>query len=98
MYTRGSTDQRILATYTEPTNTFTYNVPNNRCDGDGVCQFGFTDFFQSKSVRSSNGLGFSGGVEDDGDGDGDGRLCVFGMFRGSLVGDDRMQFSCSSCK
>jgi hypothetical protein len=46
-----SINEGIAATYTSPGNTFTYNVPNNGCDGD-VCQFGFTDIFPGKKMRA----------------------------------------------
>ncbi|KAH7409417.1 hypothetical protein BKA64DRAFT_742515 [Cadophora sp. MPI-SDFR-AT-0126] len=45
-----SINEGIAATYTNPTNTFTYNVPNNGCDANNVCQFGFTDNFPGKKM------------------------------------------------
>ncbi|KAE8440989.1 hypothetical protein EG329_006126 [Mollisiaceae sp. DMI_Dod_QoI] len=53
-YSWGSIDEGIAATYTDPTNTFTYNVPNNGCVGN-VCQFGFTDLFPSRKERAFRG-------------------------------------------
>lgn len=44
-------NEGIAATYTSPGNTFTYNVPNNGCDG-AFCQFGFTDIFPGKRMRA----------------------------------------------
>ncbi|KUJ21448.1 uncharacterized protein LY89DRAFT_730227 [Mollisia scopiformis] len=54
-YTWNSVDEGIAATYTDPTNAFTYNVPNNGCDDAGDCQFGFTDLFPSKKGRAFRG-------------------------------------------
>jgi hypothetical protein len=53
-YTWDSVDGSIAATYTtpNPTNTFTYNVPNLGCSGEGpTCSFGFQDIFPGKKVR-----------------------------------------------
>jgi hypothetical protein len=50
-YSWDSINDGIAATYTNPTNAFTYNVPNNGCDGN-VCQFGFTDLFPGKKARA----------------------------------------------
>jgi hypothetical protein len=53
-YTWEIYDGPIAATYTDPTNTFTYNVPNTGCSGDGpTCTFGFQDLFPSKRTRRS---------------------------------------------
>ncbi|CZT07792.1 uncharacterized protein RAG0_13107 [Rhynchosporium agropyri] len=46
-----SLHEGIAATYTNPTNTFTYNVPNNGCIGSN-CQFGFTHNFPGKKARA----------------------------------------------
>jgi len=50
-YTWNSLNEGIAATYTNPSVAFTYNVPNNGCDGQ-TCQFGFTDLFPSKKERA----------------------------------------------
>lgn len=50
-YTWNSVTEGISATYTNPSVTFTYNVPNNGVDGNGVYQFGFEDIFPGKKVR-----------------------------------------------
>ena len=55
-YTWETVDGSIAATYTDPTNSFTYNVPNTGCGGDGpTCSFGFQDLFpgrrKSRSLR-----------------------------------------------
>ena len=53
-YTWEIFDGPIAATYTDPTSTFTYNVPNNGCSGDGpTCIFGFQDLFPNKRSRHS---------------------------------------------
>ncbi|TAQ83416.1 hypothetical protein B7494_g8261 [Chlorociboria aeruginascens] len=49
-FTWETEDGPISATYTTSQSTFTYNVPNNGCDGD-TCQFGFTDLFPPKMRR-----------------------------------------------
>ncbi|EKD20869.1 hypothetical protein MBM_01551 [Drepanopeziza brunnea f. sp. 'multigermtubi' MB_m1] len=43
--------ESLTATYTTPQNTFTYNVPNQGCNGN-VCEFGFTDYFPEKKVKA----------------------------------------------
>lgn len=50
-YTWGNESEGLAATYTDPTNTFTYNVPNNGCD-NSTCQLGFTDLFPSRKLRA----------------------------------------------
>ncbi|KAL2074632.1 hypothetical protein VTL71DRAFT_8410 [Oculimacula yallundae] len=47
-----SIHEGISATYTNPTNTFTYNVPNNGCDANNLCQFGFTNNFPGRKARA----------------------------------------------
>jgi hypothetical protein len=49
-YTWSSLTQGIAATYTNPSVTFTYNVPNNGC-ADQTCQFGFTNLFPGKKEK-----------------------------------------------
>jgi hypothetical protein len=56
-FTWPSPSEAISATYTDPTSTFTYNVPNNGIatsgDDAGEYQFGFVDLFGSKKTRRS---------------------------------------------
>jgi len=55
-FTWDTLNDGIAATYTDPTNTFTYNVPNNGCDGNNMCQFGFTDLFPPKMASKARTL------------------------------------------
>jgi len=55
-YTWDNVNDGIAATYTNPQVTFTYNVPNNGVDGNGVYQFGFADYFKPKMAKKARTL------------------------------------------